>query len=268
MAPLALVTGASTGIGRACAIHLTGLGYTVLAGVRRDADAPPGTEPVRLDVTSEADVAAAAARVGGRLDALVNNAGIAVNGPVEVLPVDEWRRQFEINVIGQVAVTRALLPALLTARGRIVNMSSISGRIAFPIVGPYAASKFALEALTDTLRREVGPHGVQVVSIEPGAIVTPVWDKSRAAGEQLANGMPAEARERYDSVIRALRTHAERVPHDGLPPEAVAEVVGRALTARRPRTRYVIGRRARIQAVLARLLPDRAFDALVRRALT
>jgi NAD(P)-dependent dehydrogenase (short-subunit alcohol dehydrogenase family) len=267
MARLALVTGTSTGIGRAIAIHLAQRGFEVLAGVRKPEDAPPGLEPVVLDVTSEDDVAAAAGRVGARLDALVNNAGIAVNGPVEFVPVAEWRRQFEVNLIGQVAVTRALLPALLSARGRIVNISSISGRSAWPLIGPYTASKFALEAVTDTLRREVGPHGVRVVSVEPGGIATPVWEKSRAEAERMLSAMPADTRRRYDGLIAGIVYHGERLARDGLPPEAVADVVEDALTARRPRTRYVVGGEARAQAVLARLLPDRAFDALVARAL-
>jgi NAD(P)-dependent dehydrogenase (short-subunit alcohol dehydrogenase family) len=268
MARLALVTGASTGIGRACAVHLAARGFEVLAGVRTLDDAPPGTEAIRLDVTEAGDIAAAAQRVGGSLHALVNNAGIAVNGPVEVVAVADWRRQFEVNLLGQVAVTRALLPALLNARGRVVNISSISGRVALPLLGPYAASKFALEAMTDALRREVEPHGMRVVAIQPGAIATPVWDKSRAAGEQLLAQMPPDVRRRYEGVIEPIRREAERMATQGLPADVVAEVVGRALMARRPRTRYVIGREARVQAVLARLLPDRAFDALIRRALT
>jgi NAD(P)-dependent dehydrogenase (short-subunit alcohol dehydrogenase family) len=267
MARLALVTGTSTGIGRAIAIHLSQRGFEVLAGVRRPEDAPPGLEPIILDVTSEDDIAAAAGRVGGTLHALVNNAGIAVNGPVEVVPVEQWRRQLEVNLIGQVAVTRALLPALLDARGRIVNISSISGRVAWPLIGPYAASKFALEAVTDSLRREVGPHGVHVVSVEPGGIATPVWDKSRAEADRMVAAMPADARRRYERLIAGILHQAERMARDGLPPEVVAEVVGDALTARRPRTRYVIGREAKALAALARLLPDRAYDALVARAL-
>jgi NAD(P)-dependent dehydrogenase (short-subunit alcohol dehydrogenase family) len=268
MARIALVTGTSTGIGRACALHLAAHGFEVLAGVRDEADAPPGLEPVRLDVTNEADIAAAAERVGPHLHALVNNAGIAVNGPIEVLPIAEWRRQLEINVIGPVAITQALLPALLSARGRIVNISSISGRFAIPLTAPYAASKFAIEAVSDALRREVGPHGVHVACVEPGAIATPVWSKSRAEGERLVADMPADARRRYDTIINALRREAERGERDGLPPEAVAEAVGHAVTASRPRTRYVVGRDARVRAVMARVLPDRALDALVRRALT
>jgi NAD(P)-dependent dehydrogenase (short-subunit alcohol dehydrogenase family) len=268
MRSLALVTGASTGIGRACALHLAGLGFHVLAGVRDPADAPDGLEPLRLDVTSEADVAAAAERVGGELRVLVNNAGIAVNGPIEVLPVEEWRRQFEVNLIGQVAITRALLPALVRARGSVVNMSSISGRVASPVIGPYAASKFALEAFNDSLRREVAGLGVRVVCIEPGAIATPVWGKSAAAGDRLVAEMPDDVLRRYARVVDGVRRTAERMGREGLPPEAVAEAVGRAVTARRPRARYVIGREARIQAVAARLLPDRVMDRLIARALT
>jgi NAD(P)-dependent dehydrogenase (short-subunit alcohol dehydrogenase family) len=240
----------------------------VLAGVRNEADAPPGTEALRLDVTEERDIEAAARRIGGELAALVNNAGVAITGPVEVVPVNEWRRQMEVNLLGQVAVTKALLPALLAARGRVVNISSIGGRVAGPLFGPYAASKFALEAMTDALRREVAPHGVRVVSVEPGGIRTPIWDKGLESADEVIAGMPEGAAQRYGGVIAAVRREAERHAREGLPPEAVAEVVGRALTARRPRTRYVVGREARIQATLARVLPDRAFDALVARALT
>jgi NAD(P)-dependent dehydrogenase (short-subunit alcohol dehydrogenase family) len=268
MAPLALVTGASTGIGRACVTHLAGLGFEVLAGVRRPQDAPPGAEPLQLDVTSEADVAAAAERIGARLDALVNNAGIAVSGPLEGVPVAEWRRQMEVNFLGQVAVTRALLPALINARGRVVNMSSIGGRIALPLFGPYSASKFALEAMTDSLRREVASLGVKVVSVQPGGIATPIWGKGLSDADRVLDAMPTDVRQRYDGLIAAGRREAERMGREGLPPEAVAAVVGRALTARRPRTRYLVGRDAKVQAALGRLLPGRAFDALVRLALS
>jgi NAD(P)-dependent dehydrogenase (short-subunit alcohol dehydrogenase family) len=246
---------------------LAARGFEVLAGVREPNDAPLGVEPIVLELTSPEDIVAVAERVGGRLYALVNNAGIAVNGPVEVVPVEEWRRQFEVNVLGQVALTRALLPALLSARGRIVNISSISGRVAWPLTGPYTASKFALEAVTDILRREVGPQGVQVVSVEPGAIATPVWQKSRADADRMIAALPADVRRRYDGLIAGILHHGERLARDGLPPEAVAEVVGVALTTRRPRTRYVVGREARAQALFARLLPDRVMDALVMRVL-
>jgi len=268
MAPLALVTGASTGIGHACATHLATLGFEVLAGVRRPDDAPPGLEPLQLDVTSEADIAAAAERVGARLDALVNNAGIAVSGPLEGVPISEWRRQMEVNFLGQVAVTQALLPALVNARGRVVNMSSIGGRNALPLFGPYSASKFALEAMTDSLRREVASLGVKVVSVEPGGIATPIWDKGLSDADRVTDAMPADVRRRYEGLIVAGRREAERIGREGLPPEAVAAVVGRAVTARRPRTRYLVGKDAVAQAWLSRVLPDRAMDAVIRRAMS
>jgi NAD(P)-dependent dehydrogenase (short-subunit alcohol dehydrogenase family) len=268
MPRLALVTGASTGIGRATAVHLASLGFDVLAGVRDPADAPEGTEALRLDVTSEADIAAAAERVGAELHALVNNAGIAVMGPVEIVPVGEWRRVLEINVLGQVAVTQALLPAILAARGRIVNMSSIGGRVANPLFGPYSGSKFALEAVSDSLRREVAPHGVHVVSVEPGGISTPIWGKGLSDARDIIAGSTPEQERRYSAVIAGVTKIAERLARDGLPPQAVAEVVGEAVTTARPRARYVVGRDAKVQALAARLLPDRVLDALIRRATT
>jgi NAD(P)-dependent dehydrogenase (short-subunit alcohol dehydrogenase family) len=263
MPRLALVTGASTGIGRACAVHLAGLGFEVLAGVRDPADAPEGLEPVRLDVTSESDVAAAAERVGGELHALVNNAGIAISGPVEVVPIEEWRRQLEVNLLGQIAVTRALLPAILRARGRIVNMSSIGGRVANPLFGPYSASKFALEAVSDALRRELAADGVRVVSVEPGGIATPIWGKGMDDARRVVSGMTEEQERRYSKLIAAVTKAVERIAREGLPPEEVAKVVGEAITTDRPRARYVVGRDAKVQALAARLLPDRAFDALM-----
>jgi NAD(P)-dependent dehydrogenase (short-subunit alcohol dehydrogenase family) len=268
MPRLALVTGASTGIGRATAVHLAGRGFDVLAGVRDPADAPAGTEALRLDVTSEVDVAAAAERVGGELHALVNNAGIAVAGPVEVVPVEEWRRVLEVNLLGQIAVTRALLPTMLGARGRIVNMSSIGGRVASPLFGPYSASKFGLEAVTDALRREVKPLGVRVVSIEPGGIRTPIWEKGMSDARTIMGSMTPEQERRYAGVIAAVTKAVERIAREGLAPEAVAEVVGEAIESPRTRARYVVGREAKIQAVAARLLPDRVFDLLVKKALT
>jgi NAD(P)-dependent dehydrogenase (short-subunit alcohol dehydrogenase family) len=270
--PTVLLSGASSGIGRACAERLGRAGWRVLAGARRDADldalgALPGVEPLRLDVLAEADVTAAATAAGERLDALVNNAGVAVTGPVEALPLEAWREQLEVNLLGQVALTRAVLPAVVRAGGRIVNMSSIGGRAALPLFGPYAASKFALEAMTDALRRELRGQGVTVVAVEPGPIATPIWAKGLAEADGLLAGMTADQHRRYDELIAAVRRQAERAQTEGLDPAEVAAVVETALTARRPRTRYVVGREARIQAVLARVLPDRAMDALVARAL-
>ena len=270
--PTVLLTGASSGIGRACAARLGRAGWRVLAGARSDAaleelGALPGVEPLRLDVTSDADIVAAASTAGDRLDALVNNAGIAVTGPVEGLPVTAWREQMEINLFAQVAVTRAVLPAIIRSRGRIVNMSSIGGRQALPLLGPYAASKYALEAMTDSLRRELRGHGVEVVAIEPGAVATPIWGKGLAEADEYLDKTSEEIRQRYATLIRAIRREAKRNAVKGLDADTVAVAVEQALTATRPRTRYVVGRDARVQAVIARLLPDRAVDALIGRVL-
>ncbi len=275
-----IVTGASTGIGEATADHLHSLGFSVLAGVRSPEDAgrvaARGLErmsPLPLDVTDPASIAAAADQVEDELGAdglagLVNNAGIAVSAPLEFVPIEDLRRQLEVNVIGQVAVTQSLLPLLRVAQGRVVNMGSIGGRVALPLVGPYAASKFALEAITDTLRREVRDQGIEVMVIEPGGIKTPIWEKGTAIAGRIAAGSPPEVEPLYGKLIEGMRRGSARIATDtGLPPSAVAEVVGTALTAARPRTRYLVGRDARLRAVAARIVPDRAFDWLVYRAL-
>jgi NAD(P)-dependent dehydrogenase (short-subunit alcohol dehydrogenase family) len=276
MAGRVLVTGASSGIGEATARHLATLGFEVLAGVRRDEDAEriaavPGIDAVRLDVTDPASIAAAAERAGdgdGGLAGLVNNAGVAITGPLEFMPIEELRRQLEINVIGQVAVTQALLPALRRARGRIVNISSVAGRVALPLAGPYAASKYALEAISDSLRREVASQGVRVVVVEPGGIRTPIWQKGTADADRIEAAAPPEARSLYGAMADSLRKEAEKIASEtGLPPQAVADVVGEALTADRPRTRYLVGRDAKLRATVARVLPDRVMDRLIGRAL-
>jgi len=269
-----LVTGASTGIGEACALHLASIGFQVLAGVRREADARrldghPGVRSLMLDVT-DPDAVAAAARAasesgGGRLSGLVNNAGLAVAAPLEMVPLDDLRRQFEVNVVGQVAVTQAMLPLLRAARGRIVNIGSVVGLVAVPLLGPYAASKFALEAITDVLRREVAAHGVRVAIVEPANVRTPIWDKSEREADALGAG--PEVERLYGPLIRAVRRQAEHARVEGVPPRAVAEVVAEALTAPRPRTRYPVGREARGRAIAARVLPDRALDRAVARRL-
>jgi NAD(P)-dependent dehydrogenase (short-subunit alcohol dehydrogenase family) len=256
--PTVLVTGASTGIGRATALALAGT-HTVLAGVRRIEDAPPGTTPVELDVTNAAHVAAL--RDIGELDALVNNAGIAVTSPLEHLPLDELRRQLEVNVVGQLAVTQAVFAQLRRARGRVVNVSSIGGRMALPLYGPYAASKYALEALSDSLRRE--QREVKVIVIEPGAIATPIWDRGVATADELWAGAPPEAHARYGPLVAGMRAQALKLGSEGVPPEEAAALIVKALHARRPRPRYVIGREAKTQAVLARVLPDRVLDAVL-----
>jgi NAD(P)-dependent dehydrogenase (short-subunit alcohol dehydrogenase family) len=251
-----LVTGASTGIGRATALLLARLGANVLAGMRTPQELGAGITPIRLDVTDPGELGEIE-----RLDGLVNNAGIAITGPLEFLPLDELRRQLEVNVIAQLAVTQACMPALRNAHGRIVNISSISGRVALPLYGPYAASKFALEALSDSLRREQAD--VPVVLIEPGSIATPIWDRSLAAADALYAAMPPLAHERYDTLVAKLRALAQRQGEEGDPPEAVARIVATALATSKPRTRYVVGRNAQLQAAIARLLPGRAMDKLL-----
>jgi NAD(P)-dependent dehydrogenase (short-subunit alcohol dehydrogenase family) len=269
-----VVTGASSGIGEACARTLAQAGFRVLAGVRQDADAErvaalhDRVEAVRVDVSDQATVADLGQRVGSEpLAGLVNNAGISVSGPLEFVPLDEWRRQLDVNVIGQVAVTQALLPALRRARGRIVNIGSVGGKVAAPLLSPYAASKFALEGITDSLRRELRPLGVHVAIVEPGAIATRIWEKGVAAADELLASAPAEAEAIYGPTIAAIRKQATKATEEAIPPEEVAKAVEHALTADRPRTRYPVGRDARQRIRLAGLLPDRAFDALMARLL-
>jgi NAD(P)-dependent dehydrogenase (short-subunit alcohol dehydrogenase family) len=274
-----VITGASTGIGAACALHLDTLGFRVFAGVRKQADAEtlksqasPRLVPVSLDVTDTVSIATAAAAVQGAvgpagLDGLVNNAGIVVPGPLEFLPLNELRRQLEINVVGQVAVTQAFLPQLRAARGRIVNMGSISGRMATPFVGAYAASKFALEALTDALRLELAPWGISVSIIEPGSVATPIWEKTTRIAEGMLAAIPPEAFVLYGPALAAVRKSAEYAERHAVAPEEVAKAVTHALTAAKPRTRYVIGRTAKIQAALSFLVPDRIRDGMVAKAM-
>jgi NAD(P)-dependent dehydrogenase (short-subunit alcohol dehydrogenase family) len=267
-----VITGASTGIGAVSATHLAGIGFRVFAGVRKPEDAErardSGLEPLTLDVTDADSIRAAVEQVGDApLAGLVNNAGIAVAGPLEFIPVEEFRRQLDVNVVGQVAVTQAFLPALRKTRGRVINMGSIGGRVALPLLSPYAASKFALEAITDSLRRELRPWGMHVSIIEPAAIATPIWDKSRAANEELAKDAPPEAEELYGKLIERIRAETIELSRTGLPPIEVAKAVEHALTADKPKTRYLIGRAAKGRAAAAALLPDRAFDALIARTL-
>jgi NAD(P)-dependent dehydrogenase (short-subunit alcohol dehydrogenase family) len=267
-----LVTGASSGIGEATALHLESIGFRVLAGHRRAEDgerlresAGSGLEPVRLDVTEEGDVAALPQRVGERLHGLVNNAGIPVPGAVELLEPAELRRQLEVNLVAAVAVTRAVLPQLRAAQGRIVNITSVGGRVATPYMGAYHASKFGLEAISDTLRRELLPQGVEVIAVEPGAIKTPIWRKGQqhAADSDLPQDLEPVYREELEVALRAAAETGER----GLEPAVAAEAIATALTARRPKARYVVGRDARAMIAAQALLPTRLFDRLMRRAM-
>lgn len=275
-----VITGASTGIGRACALHLDRAGHRVLAGVRKDADgeslrsdATGRLTPLIIDVTDDDSIAAAAKVVGDEvgtsgLQGLVNNAGIAVSGPLEYLPLDDLRRQLEVNVVGQIAVTQAFLPLIRAGRGRIVNMGSVAGRSpSAPLIGPYAASKMAIEALTDSLRLELARWDIPVSIVEPGSIATPIWDKSGPDFDHLMSSMPDEGRERYGKTIEIGRKIAEAQNRRGIPPEKVAKAVEHALTSSRPRTRYLVGADAQVRARVENLLPDRLRDKIVARVL-
>jgi NAD(P)-dependent dehydrogenase (short-subunit alcohol dehydrogenase family) len=273
---LVVVSGASTGMGAATARELARRGFHVLAGVRRDADADAlradGIEPRILDISVEADVAAIAARVaddprGMPLRALINNAGIGVNGPVESLPIAEWRRQFEVNLFGHVAMIQALLPSLRRGSGTVVNISSIGGKVALPTYPAYAGSKFAMEALSDSLRREVSGSGVKVAVIEPGAVKTEMAQRGIATADRLKDDMPVDQLERYGRLIDAMSNLARSFDTDGVTAEHAAKIIAKAATASRPRTRYTIGRDAAVLARLSRVVPDRALDRIVARVL-
>ena len=272
-----VVTGSSTGIGRACVLHLDRLGFEVFGGVRTDedaeslrAEASERFEPLILDVTDPEHIRKAAERVTEATDApltgLVNNAGIGVGGPLELVPVSDFRHQIEVNLIGQVAVSKAFIPALRRARGRLVFISSIGGRIATPLMAPYHASKFGIEAVGDVLRQELRQFGVQVSIVEPGSIATPIWDKGKATAHAVRADLSAEGRELYGEVLARTEERLEQTAQRGAPPEKVARVVVHALTASRPRTRYLVGADARVTATLAKLIPDRLRDRLVARA--
>jgi NAD(P)-dependent dehydrogenase (short-subunit alcohol dehydrogenase family) len=268
-----LVTGASTGIGEATVMHLRELGFSPIAAVRKDEDAERlegrGLRTTRIDVTDADQIAAAREALGDEpLAGLVNNAGIAVAAPLEFLPIDRLRQQLEINLIGQAAVTQAFLPALRRARGRIVNVSSIGGRVGLPLVGAYNASKFGLEGLSDSLRRELRPHGVDVILIEPGGVKTPIWKKGEELADEMLEDVPPEAERLYGRMIAAVRTGTQRIAREtGIEPSEVAEVIGTALTSSRPRARYLVGSDAKQRAVMAKLLPARVMDRLIIRAL-
>jgi NAD(P)-dependent dehydrogenase (short-subunit alcohol dehydrogenase family) len=261
----ALVTGASSGIGAACAARLAEAGWHVFAGVRRQGDAPDGTEEVLLDVTDDEQIRAASERID-ELHALVNNAGIAIAIPLEFIPLAELRRQLEVNVVGQVAVTQAVLPQLRRSRGRIVFVGSIAGRSALPFLGAYAASKHALEAIADSLRLELRPFGIEVSIVQPGSIKTPIWARSAELAASLANGAPAAMGELYGERTTAFGRAARERGARGASADVVARVVEETLTRERPRTRRLVGRDAKLRAGFE-LLPDRLRDSVYERVL-
>lgn len=274
--PSALVTGAGRGIGRVVAVRLAERGWDVHAGVRRAEDgeavrAAAGSsgeriQPITLDVTDAEQVAALPETLGGaRLDALVNNAGVVVSGPVEALAVEDFREQLEVNVVAQVAVTQAVLPLLRAAKGRVVFVGSVSGRVATPFTGAYNASKFALEGLADALRMELRPWSIRVVLVEPGSIDTDLWRGALDDADRAEANMSPAHRELYASQIAAMRKTVTRIQKQTSPPEKVADAIETALTASRPRARYLVGADARAQVAMRAALPTRALDAALAR---
>jgi NAD(P)-dependent dehydrogenase (short-subunit alcohol dehydrogenase family) len=270
-----VITGASSGIGRECALYLDRRGFRVFAGVRKAADgdalakaASPRLTPVILDVTDARSVTEAAGVVRTALgDAplvgIVNNAGIGIGGVVEYVAPSELRRQMEVNLIGPLAVIQAFMPMIRRNRGRIVNISSVGGKVATPFVGPYCASKFALEALSDSLRAELKPWGIHVAIVEPGAVRTAMFEKARNQVDEALGGLPPEGVSYYGKEVEAMRGLIASQEQVAVSAEAVAAVVEHALTSSRPRTRYLVGRDAKVMAFFHWLLPDRAFDGLL-----
>ena len=278
--PHVLVTGASSGIGRATALRLATSGYHVFAGVRKPADgatlvsaaeaAADRMTPLILDVTDARQLAPAVATVAGHvgdagLAGLVNNAGIGVFGPLELIPVEQFRRQLEVNVTGQLAVTQAVLPLLRRARGRIVMIGSIGARFTPPFVGPLAASKSALATLSDALRQELAPWGIGVTLIEPGSIRSEAVDKLESDARAVLDDGPAEGRALYEGAFLHLVSFFAGIHEKGSSPDVVAATVEHALRAARLRTCYLSGKNARRMATIARLLPVQVQDALRRK---
>jgi NAD(P)-dependent dehydrogenase (short-subunit alcohol dehydrogenase family) len=264
-----LITGASSGIGEACALALASQGFHVFAGVRgAHTFAHAEITPLKIDITDVMSLQRAAVDIASssyELIGLINNAGIVAAGPLEFLPLTEIRRQLEVNVIGTLAATQIFLPLLRQSRGRILNMSSISGRIALPFLGPYAASKFALEAISDSLRRELRPWKIAVVLIEPGAIRTPIWAKSIAAATDLLAQMPMQTELLYGEQMTRMLERVGSAAATGLDPQRVVEVMIKALTCRHPRPRYLVTRPWDLRVAMIRFLPDAVVDRLLAR---
>lgn len=266
--PTALITGAGRGIGEAITVRLARAGWTVFAGVRDDASgqrlraAGGAVEPVQLDITDDQDVDALPDRLPERLDALVNNAGTAVMGPMEAVSQADLRRQFDVNVLGQVAVTQAVLPRLRIAHGRIVFISSTGGRMVVPLEGAYCASKFALEGLADALRLELRPWRIGVSLVEPGPTDTGSWRRVGTMIDDMEQGMSPEHRDLYRRHTAGLRHVVGRLGSRAIPPDAVARVVERALTAQHPRARYLAGADAHAMMAMKAVLPTRVGDAV------
>ena len=269
--PTVLITGASRGIGRATAERLAAAGWDVIAGVRKPEDGeavakanPSRISHVLLDVTNEAQVAALDETLPATLDAVVNNAGIVVGGPVEAVPIAELRNQLEVNIVGPAAVTQAVLPRLRASKGRIVFVSSVSGRVATPLTGAYNASKFGLEGMADAMRMELATWGIRVIVVEPAQTDTDMWRLADDALNESVAQLKPEHRQLYAKHIEGFRKSIPRSQKMAAPVDTVAATIEKALTAKRPRARYVAGTNARVQAALAQLMPTPVLDAALK----
>jgi NAD(P)-dependent dehydrogenase (short-subunit alcohol dehydrogenase family) len=273
-----VITGSSSGIGRACALALDCKGFRVFAGVRKHGDgealrqvASASLIPVRVEVTDSTSIHAMAERVAHDvgdvgLHGLVNNAGTTLPGPIEYLALDDFRHQLEVNLVGQLAVTQALVPLLRRARGRVVNVTSAAGKAGVPLMAPYVAAKHGMEGLSDVMRLEFRRLGIDVAVIEPGFVGTAMGGKLQRDTEAAVGALPDEGRDRYAAALGkladAISTHAAT----GSPPEVVADAVVHALTSDRPHTRYPAGTGAKRMLFMRRMLPDRRFDRIILRA--
>ena len=272
----ALVTGASTGIGRATALRLDAAGWRVFAGVRRQDDADSlvaagsaNLSPLYLDVTDAEQIASAAALISSRaggLDGLVNNAGVAIPSPLETIPIEDFRRQIEVNLNGQVAVTQAMLDSVRRARGRVVFISSIGGRVALPFTGAYHAAKFGIEAVGDVFRQELRPWGIAVSIVEPGSIDTPIWERGERTSDEVGARSP-QREALYGRAIEKYREVVRQTAERGIPPDKVAKAIEHALSASRPRSRYLVGIDAKVQARIRPFIPTPLFDRIVAKAM-
>jgi NAD(P)-dependent dehydrogenase (short-subunit alcohol dehydrogenase family) len=267
--PSVLISGASRGIGHATALRLARAGWTVYGTVRRDedgeelvAEAGDAVRALRLDVTDDAGIAALDEALPERLDAIVNNAGIVVSGPLESLSAEDVREQFEVNVVGAIALTNLVLPRLRASHGRIVFVSSLSGPISTPMTGAYNASKFAIEAIADAWRLELRPWGIKVVLVEPAMTDTDLWRNAPETLEAETAAMSAEHRDLYDEHLAGIRRTIPRIQKLAKPVDGVAATIERALTATRPRARYQVGVDVKVQAALSAVTPARVLDAL------
>jgi NAD(P)-dependent dehydrogenase (short-subunit alcohol dehydrogenase family) len=274
-----VITGASSGIGRATALQLDRLGFRVFASVRSEPDGErlcaEGSDrlrPIRLDVTDEAAIASARDEVGravgeAGLAGLVNNAGVTFASPLEFASLEELRCLFEVNVFGLLAITQTFLPLLRLARGRLVNISSMATQAIAPFHGPYSASKLCVNGLSTALRLELMPLGVGVSTILCGNVRTPMWDKGIRLTEQLIEHFPPDAPQLYGAALRQVQAYYERIGRQGISPEAAARAIAEALTARRARNTYFVGPDARLFAILQLLVHGRLRDWVVMRTI-